>query len=75
MFNPTRRQRQTIPLRMLPSTSARIAKSVTDSTSPSYLCLVTGPYTRLIIFLSKILRVFSSFILGIPASAAYTGKL
>ena len=31
-FNPRRRQRQITPLRMLPSTSARITRSLTDST-------------------------------------------
>ena len=46
MFNPWKRQWQTTPWRMLPSTSARISRSLTDSTDiiiihlPSYLHVV-----------------------------------
>ena len=42
MFNPRRRQRQTTALRMLPSTSARITRSLTD-----YAMLLWKRYRRM----------------------------
>ena len=46
MFNPRRMQRQTTPLRMLPSTSARITRSLTDSTDFIIIIIIIKVVTK-----------------------------